>query len=67
MPVSHCCQWLIRTQLPCPALACSLELGGTSLLHFTSFLPLCRRLEVLDMCLSVVADEDEQLLCTHLW
>lgn len=50
-----------------PWFARSLHLGGGSLPHFSSFLPLCRRLEVLGMCLSGMGHEAEQLICTHLW
>ncbi|KAI7841784.1 hypothetical protein COHA_004649 [Chlorella ohadii] len=42
---------------------------GTSLLHFTSFLPLCRRLEELTISTGYAGSEsvyNEQLLCSHL-
>lgn len=53
------------TTAPC---ACRLGLGGGSLLHWTTFLPLCARLEVLDIKLAHgLEEENEHLLCSHLW
>lgn len=53
----------------------SLELGGGSLLHWTTFLVLCERLEVLHITLPDEDEEEEEeddfidgrLLRSHLW
>ncbi len=52
------------TCCPCPTR--SLHLGGASLLHCSSFLPLCRRLEELTLCTSSMMHEARQLLRVHL-
>ena len=44
-----------------------LALGGGSLLHFSSFLALCTRLEELCLQCDQLEDEQAELLATHLW
>lgn len=46
---------------------CSLKLRGFGLLHFTTYLPMCRRLEELSLDAQYEADAGGRLLCNHLW
>ena len=58
-----CCRLLLTVW----GAACRLELSGSTLLHWTSLLPLCARLEVLRIDLPQLDDHTEHLLCSHLW
>lgn len=45
---------------------CRLTLSGSGLLQYTTFLPLCHRLEMLSLVTNLSSDEG-RLLCSQIW